>query len=339
LREDNPNRLEALWRLADDARRANVGDDVHLRGLIEFSNNCVRRCGYCGISAENRSVRRYRMRPDEIVQCARMAHGFGYGSVVLQSGEDYGVTRDWMTEVIRLIKAELPLAVTLSVGERHPEELRAWRAAGADRYLIRFETSNPALYSAIHPDLPGRVSDRFAILRTLKELGYEAGSGVMVGIPGQTYEDLASDIQAFQDLDLDMIGIGPYLPHPATPLGQSAQWLPEGEQAPNTELMTYKMVALTRLACPMANIPSTTALATINTKDGRELGLQRGANVVMPNVTPPFYRKQYEIYPGKACITEDAAQCAGCITGRIQSIGRRVGAGRGASPNYRKELV
>ena len=330
LREEGEQRLEELWRTADTVRREHVGDAVHLRGLVEFSNHCVRRCAYCGISVGNRELVRYRMAADEIMESVRQAVALGYGTVVLQAGEDYGITREWLANLVGRIKAETALAVTLSLGERPDDDLAAWRAAGADRYLLRFETSDTALYDRIHPPLPGRPSDRFAILRRLAALGYEAGSGVMIGIPGQTYASLAHDLETFATMDLDMIGVGPYLPHPATPLGRGE--LPEappGEQVPNTELMTYKVVALARLVDPDANIPSTTALATLNLASGRELGLARGANVVMPNLTPTKYRALYEIYPAKACIRETAAQCGTCLSGRIVRIGRTVGNGPG----------
>jgi biotin synthase len=331
LREDDPRRLEELWRAADDTRRRHVGDEVHLRGLIELSNYCVRACGYCGLRAANREIERYRMSADEILDCAVKAKEYGYGTVVLQSGEDYGIHTDWMSDVVTRIKDEVGLAVTLSLGERPDADLELWRAAGADRYLLRFETSDDALYKLIHPDLPGRPSDRFAILRTLRRLGYEPGSGIMVGIPGQTWASVAEDITAFRDLDLDMIGVGPYISHPATPLGDLswAREIPSGEQIPSDELTVYKVVALTRLVCPEANIPSTTALATINKIDGREQGLQRGANIVMPNLTPPEYRVRYEIYPDKACVNETAEMCRGCLQGRIEAIGREVGTGPG----------
>jgi biotin synthase len=334
LRETG-DRLETLWKLADETRAENVGTEVHLRGLVEFSNYCARKCGYCGLSADNRDVHRYRMSKDEIVQCAVVAKDYGYGTVVLQSGEDRGYSADEISKIVRAIKTETGLAVTLSLGERGDEELEAWKVAGADRYLMRFETSNPALYKMIHPDLPGKVSDRFAILRRLRELGYEVGSGAMIGIPGQTYGDLARDILKFAELDLDMIGVGPYLPHPDTSLGQIFKQTDYGnpDQVPNSELMTYKVVALTRLVCPKANIPSTTALATVNRIKGREYGLMRGANVVMPNVTPIEYRKEYQIYPGKACLMEDAAACHDCMRYRIESIGRTIGKGQGASRN------
>ncbi len=336
LRKDDPRQLEALWRLADEVRRQHVGDEVHLRGLIEFSNHCARSCAYCGLRVSNEGLVRYRMTADEILECVRQAVRFGYGTVVLQSGEDRGTTRAWMADLVRRIKAETTVAVTLSLGERNERDLRAWRQAGADRYLLRFETSNAALFASIHPALPGITCDRIAILRTLRDLGYEVGSGVMIGIPGQTWADLVRDIELFAELDLDMIGVGPFIPHPATPLGSSVP-PPDvaTEQVPNNELMTYKVMALARLSCPRANIPSTTALATLNLAQGRELGLRRGANVVMPNLTPPRYRERYEIYPAKACLREDATDCHGCMKHRIETIGRAVGAGRGDSRNYR----
>lgn len=333
LTATDESELENLWRMADETRQHNVGADVHLRGLIEISNICGRSCGYCGISVVNTELERYRMPEEEILACAREAAGYGYGTVVIQAGEDPGITREWMAGLIRNIKRETGLAVTLSLGERSDEEFRAWKEAGADRYLLRFETSNRRLYNLIHPPLPGIVSDRIATLRRLREIGYEIGSGVMIGIPGQSYDDLANDISQFRDLDLDMIGVGPYIPHQATPLGSGATIPVSADQVPNTELMTYKVVALTRLVCPRANIPSTTALATLNTDSGRELGLKRGANILMPNMTPRKYRALYEIYPAKVCIDETAAECRSCMSRRILSIGRGIGKGRGDSPN------
>ena len=183
------------------------------------------------------------------------------------------------------------------------------------------------------PDKPTHSSERLAILATLRRLGYEVGSGVMIGIPGQTYDDLADDLQWFTRLDLDMIGVGPYLRHSHTPLADREAWpdAPDGQQVPASETMTYKVIALARIVCPRANIPATTALATLNRGEGRELGLVRGANVVMPNMTPVKYRKLYEIYPNKACVAETPAECGACLAGRIRSIGRRPGAGRGDS--------
>ena len=331
LRESRPSRLAELYQWANEVRRECVGDAVHLRGLIEISSHCVRQCMYCGLRQGNLTLPRYRMTRDEILDCARQAERLGYGTVVMQGGEDDLLTAEWIAEIVRWIKRETALAVTLSLGERGSEEFKLWRSAGADRYLLRFETSDENLFRIIHPGRFSGEPDRLTLLRQLKNLGYEAGGGVMVGIPGQSFESLAEDILAFRALNLDMIGIGPYIAHPATPLGSGAL-CPEivpSEQAPSSEEMVYKMIALTRIACPDTNIPSTTALATINKVDGRKLGLQAGANVVMPNLTPVKYRRLYEIYPAKACIDESAMDCNQCLRGQIHSLSRFAGQGPG----------
>lgn len=332
LRETRPARLQALYQAADRTRQRSVGDAVHLRGLIEISNHCVQQCGYCGLRAGHLDLERYRMTADEILACAREAARLNYGTVVLQSGEDYALTREWVASVVRGIKRQTSLAVTLSLGERPEEDLTLWKESGADRYLLRFETSDRDLYNRIHPPVGHRTSDRMAALRTLRWLGYEVGSGVMVGIPGQSYQSLAEDLLTFQRLDLDMIGVGPFIPHPRTPLGKG-NWLwpiPAVEQVPNSEEMVYKVLALARLICPTANLPATTALATLNRSDGRENGLARGANVLMPNLTPLKYRRLYEIYPNKACIHETAAQCNDCLGARLRNVGRYPGSGKGS---------
>ncbi len=281
------------------------------------------------------------MSREEILACVATAVEYGYGTVVMQAGEDYDIARDWLAGIVRQIKQETNLAVTLSMGERPIDDLKAWRQAGADRYLLRFETSSPSLYERVHPSDGGQRPDRVELLKILRGLGYEIGSGVMIGIPGQSLSSLADDILLFRTLDLDMIGVGPFIPHPRTMLGSSDSPIaPDADQVPNTEMMVYKVIALARLVCPQANIPSTTALATINTESGREKGLSRGANVVMPNLTPTKYRALYEIYPGKACINETAVQCRYCLEGRIASIGRRVGQGPGSrSGHVNAEIV
>jgi len=341
LRETDPARLKKLWGRADRVRRRCVGDAVHRRGLIEISNHCTRSCCYCGLRAANAKAQRYRMSDGEIWSAVKQAVAFGYGTVVLQSGEDPGLGTERIAALVRRIKSETVLAVTLSLGEREPEELCAWREAGADRYLLRFETSDARLFRKIHPNLPGKRTDRLALLEILHSLGYEVGSGVMVGIPGQSYRSLTRDLLTFKDLDLDMIGVGPYLPHPDTPLG--AGWQPQdlraGEQVPADAEMTCKVLALGRLLCPKSNIPSTTALATIDPEQGRELGLRRGANVVMPNLTPTRYRAAYEIYPGKACIAESATACHGCLERRIRALGRCPGLGPGGRLRVQPEKL
>ncbi len=235
LREDDPARLDELWLAADETRRRHVGDEVHLRGLIEISNYCVRACGYCGLRAANREIERYRMSADEILACAHTAPSFGYGTVVMQSGEDYGIRTDWMAAIVRRIKAETALAVTLSLGER-PDDGSGRLARGRRRPLPAALRDLRRGALPAHPPRPAgpAVATASPSCARCSELGYEAGSGIMVGIPGQTYDSVAADIDAFRDLDLDMIGIGPYISHPATPLGDHswAREMPAGEQIP-----------------------------------------------------------------------------------------------------------
>lgn len=339
LTTTNPHDLDELWRQADAVRRQHVGDAVHLRGLVEVSNRCTRNCLYCGIRLANSKVPRYLMTTEEILDCTRIAVEAGYGTLVLQAGEDESVAASWIAEVISAIKRDTDLAITLSLGERDEADYRLWREAGADRYLLRFETGDDKLFDTIHPSLPGRRSDRLALLGLLRETGYEVGSGILVGIPGQSFDSLVADIERFGSLDLDMIGVGPYIPHPDTPLAQCSErfLLADGEQVPNTVEMGYRVLALARLICPRANIPSTTALATLDGPAGRELGLQRGANIVMPNLTPQKYRRMYEIYPAKAASTEAAEQSIAGALSQIRALGRTIGSGRGDSPNLLKD--
>ncbi len=340
LKQNDPCEVEKLFKTADKVRKENLGDQIHLRGLIEFSNICSRKCIYCGINAGNGKLKRYQMSKEEIIECAKTACDLGYGTVVLQSGENKKLDVDFLADVIREIKRTNDIAVTLSVGEWDREVYKLWKDAGADRFLLRFETSNDQLYRRFHPDSKKGVEERFEALELLKELGYEIGSGVMIGIPGQSYESLADDLLKFKELDLDMIGVGPYIKHQDTELGKNIQkfMLDEENQMPATEEMTYKVIALSRLLCPQANIPSTTALATLNPQYGREQGLCCGANIVMPNVTLSKYRQLYEIYPAKACIFETADACNACVIRRIESIGRSVGSGKGVSPRFLEKM-
>ena len=319
-----------LWAQADACRRQWVGDAVHLRGLIEISNHCRRHCHYCGLAAGQQHLFRYRMADEEILAAARQAHNFGYGTVVLQAGEDTELDQQRVAELLRRIKGETGLAITLSLGERSDAEMALWREAGADRYLLRFETSNRQLYRRIHPDCGADISDRVALLRRLKDLGYAIGSGFMLGIPGQSRADVVGDLLTLHELDCDMIGIGPYLPHPATPLGKLAErQRVVADQCPSDLTTVATAVALARLLCPWANIPATTAVATVDPAHGREDMLCRGANVVMPNCTPLAYRELYQIYPNKACQQETAEQCHRCLAGRLHAIGRHPGQGPG----------
>jgi biotin synthase len=309
----------ALFRLADQVRREYCGDEVHLRGLIEFSNSCERHCMYCGLRKDNSGLERYRLSADEIVEAARTAQKLNYQTVVLQSGEDNGYGVDELCAIVARIKAETGCAITLSIGERNYEEYRALRQAGADRYLLRFETSNRELFHKLKPD--SSYERRMQCLDWLRELGYQVGSGCMVGLPGQTYEMMADDVLFMEQFDFDMIGIGPFIPHPETPLRNASQWPVD---------LVLRMVALVRIAVKNAHMPATTATGSIDLR-GRQKALQCGANVIMPNLTPTQYRRHYEIYPNKICITERPEDCGGCVSGIILGLGRKVGRGPGHS--------
>lgn len=310
--------LESLFSRADIIRQKYVGNDVHLRGLIEFSNICRKNCRYCGIRSGNSQLKRYRMSIDDIVACAKLVKDYGYKTVVLQSGEDPFYSVDILVDLIQKIKQETNLAITLSIGERKREEYQQLFAAGADRFLLRFETSNLTLYQSLHPD--SDFNQRIQCLIWLKEIGFQVGSGVMVGLPGQTLQDLAQDIIKFKELDLDMIGIGPYISHPDTPLAGSAN---------GTVAMTLKVIALTRIVTRNTHIPATTALATLSPEDGREKALQAGANVVMPNITPIKYRELYDLYPNK---TNEAANSShNYLREKITKIGRSISTDYGHS--------
>ncbi|MDO4550196.1 MAG: [FeFe] hydrogenase H-cluster radical SAM maturase HydE [Planctomycetia bacterium] len=334
LRATDEETLSELWARADTVRRECVGDAVHLRGLIEISNFCQANCAYCGIRAGNPLPVRYRMEISEILQQVKLAEKLGYGTVVLQAGESPGrLPAAWVTELLCAIREISSQAVTLSLGERPEKDYAAWRDAGANRYLLRFETGNAELFAKIHPGHPG-LETRLLALKMLRSLGYELGSGIMIGIPGESWEDLAADILRFHSLNLDMIGVGPFLPHAQTPLGKQFIEKMVASQVPNDEMTTLKVIALTRLVRPYANIPSTTALATINMSGGYELGLSRGANIIMPNVTPAKYRELYEIYPAKTRTADAAEIFDQNLKKRILALGRKIGTGAGNSVNF-----
>lgn len=312
---------EWLFKEADRIRHETVGDTVHLRGLIEFSNICKRQCKYCGLRSANKEVERYRILRDELLIYAKQAVQMGYKTIVLQSGEDDYYDTDKMIEIIREIK-KLDVALTLSIGEKTYDEYKEFKKAGADRYLLRIETTDQKLYESMHPN--ASFENRRRCLYDLKSLGYETGTGCLVGLPEQTIDSLAEDILFFKELDADMVGIGPFIAHAQTPLNKAENgdfWL------------ALKVMALTRLNLPDINIPATTAMETLN-PNGRIIALKSGANVVMPNVTTQEYRAKYEIYPGKICINENPKQCRGCIEGKIMSIGRTVSDKKG----FRKKI-
>lgn len=307
---------QQLFMAADRVRNKNVGDQVHLRGLIEFSNICQRNCYYCGLRKDNGKVERYWLTPATIIEFATKAQEYGYKTVVLQSGENDVYTLADMQYMIGQIKA-LGLAITLSVGEKTRDEYEAYKKAGADRYLLRIETTDRKIYEKLHPGMS--FENRVRCLTDLKELGYEVGTGCLVGLPEQTLESLAEDILFFKTLDVDMVGLGPFIPNDDTPLAS---------ERGGTFMLSLKVMAITRLLLPDVNIPATTAMEALN-KDGRMIALQSGANVVMPNVTEGEYRKLYLLYPGKICTGDTPAHCRGCITSKIVGIGRRVATGCG----------
>ena len=318
LKDNSQN--DWLFSLADKIRKENVGDEVHLRGLIEFSNICKRTCKYCGLRCENKDIDRYRIEPDDIIFYAQKAVDMGYKTIVLQSGEDEYYSREILCRIIKGIKT-LDVALTLSIGERCFDDYKAFKDCGADRYLIRIETTDKELYKKMHPHMS--FENRVRCLKDLGKLGYEVGTGCLVGLPGQTIESLANDILFFKEINADMVGIGPFIAHPHTPLKDCLN---------GDFTLALKVMALTRILLKNINIPATTAMETLN-QNGRIIALQSGANVVMPNVTTTEYRAKYEIYPNKICINENPSQCFNCVSGKIRSIGRSVSTGYGFRNN------
>jgi biotin synthase len=310
--------LDYLLQQADQKRKEVCGDEVHLRAIIEFSSYCKQNCHYCGLRKENHKLERYQLKKDEIIETAGMASELGYQTVVLQSGEDEYPAAE-IAEIIKEIKNTTDLAITLSLGERDFAAYKLWWEAGADRYLLKHEIADQALYEKYHPGMS--YQNRIESLKYLKTIGYQIGSGVIIDLPGQTPEILAEDLLLSQDLKLDMIGSGPFIPHEQTPLAESKT---------GTVEMTLKFTALSRLLLPLAHIPATTALGTIDA-EGRQKALLAGANVVMPNVTDSKYREKYQIYPEKICVNEEAGDCRQCIGGIIASLGREVSQTKGHS--------
>jgi len=309
----------ALFQEADQTRKMYCGDEVHLRGIIEFSNYCKRDCLYCGLRRSNNKLTRYRLSVNEIFEISLKASDLGYETIVLQSGEDeyYGI--EDLCRLVSRIKKELKCAVTLCIGERTFEDYKSFKEAGADRYLLKFETSDKNLFCQLKPD--SSYEKRLECIYFLKTLGYEIGSGNMVGLPGQSVETLAEDILFMYNLDLDMIGIGPFIPHPDTPLKDSQC---------GSLIDTLKTVAVTRIVTKNTHIPATTAVGSIEI-EGRQKALQCGANVIMPNLTPVEYREYYQLYPNKICLTEKPSSCRACLEGIVRSLGRTIAQGCGPS--------
>ncbi len=330
---------EALFRAAYEVKLCTIGKRVSLRGLIEMGNLCSKDCLYCGIRKSNRNTARFQLDEDSVVRMAEWAYNARYGSIAIQSGEIESEAHTALIERILLRIRDLSggkLGVTLSLGEQTEEVFRRWREAGAHRYLLRIEESNPRLYAQLHP-AGHDFARRSGCLDLLRKLDYQVGSGVMIGLPGQTEEDLANDILFFAEKDLDMIGMGPWLPHPETPMGKDFADTPEFRKKQLD--LGLRMIAVTRLYLHNVNIAATTALQTL-APDGRERGLLAGANVIMPNVTDTQYRANYQLYTGKPSLDENSDETRQKLQASIRAIGEEIiWDQRGDSPRYfqRKE--
>lgn len=320
LNNINEEEKQYLWDKADEVRRLNYGNKVYIRGLIEFTNYCKRDCVYCGIRKSNEKSSRYRLTEEQILQCVEVGDELGYKTFVLQGGEDPYFNDERIIGIIKAIKEKYPdNAITLSIGERSYESYKKLFEAGADRFLLRHETASEELYTKLHPG--SSFENRIRCLKNLKEIGFQIGAGFMVGIPGQSNEDLVKDLMFLKELKPHMVGIGPFIPHMDTPLGKY-----EGGTADKTIIM----VALTRLLLPKALLPATTALGSID-KLGREKGIKAGANVVMPNLSPNSVRDKYALYNGKLSSGDEAAESRRDIERKINAIGYEVEVGRGDS--------
>ncbi|MDD5952304.1 MAG: [FeFe] hydrogenase H-cluster radical SAM maturase HydE [Oscillospiraceae bacterium] len=310
---------DLLFQKAEALRQQIYGKDVYVRGLIEISNYCKNNCYYCGIRRDNRQVDRYRLTPEQILECCAEGYDLGFRTFVLQGGEDPYFTDDLLCALLKTIKSRYPdCAVTLSLGERSRDSYQRLYDAGADRYLLRHETASPAHYNKLHPQELS-LENRQRCLFQLKEIGYQVGSGFMVGSPYQTTDCLIADLRFLQQLQPAMIGIGPFLTHQDTPFREFENG--------NTQLV-LRMIAILRLLFPYALLPSTTALGTADPL-GREKGIKAGANVVMPNLSPVSVRKKYELYDNKICTGDEAAECRMCLSRRMESIGYKIVVDRG----------
>lgn len=323
ITERTPEAAEYLFALAQEERHAHYGHDVYLRGLIEFTNYCRNDCLYCGIRKSNSLANRYRLSEEEILACCHTGHELGFRTFVLQGGEDAFYTDERIVRLIGRIKSQYPdCALTLSIGEKSRESYRQYFEAGADRYLLRHETSNDAHYSRLHPPSLTAAA-RKECLWNLKEIGYQVGTGFMVGSPYQTAEHLAEDMLFIRELNPHMVGIGPFIVHRDTPFA---------DQTSGTLELTLFMLGLIRLMLPKVLLPATTALGTID-PNGRELGILSGANVVMPNLSPAGVRKDYSLYDNKICTGDEAAECRSHLERRMKAIGYQIVTARGDSLN------
>jgi biotin synthase len=328
-----------LFEYASRVKEKEVGNRVYFRGLIEFSNICHKNCFYCGIRHDNHEIRRYHLTNEEIISAARFAAENNYGSLVLQSGEVD--TRNFIKRVEKLLTSIHKvtggkLHITLSCGEQEKDTYKSWFEHGAHRYLLRIESSNPELYRRLHPaDGLHSFQRRKGCLQALREIGYQVGTGVMIGLPFQTMEDLANDLLFIQESDIDMVGMGPYLEHRNTPLHEFRHLLLSKEKRFQLSL---KMIAVLRILMKDINIAATTALQAID-KQGREKAIKIGANVIMPNITPGKYRDDYLLYQNKPCTDENASDCTACLEVRIALADNEIAYGEwGDSGHFRRRV-
>jgi len=339
LLKSEKKEMELIFRKAAEVKKEFVGNKVYFRGLVELSNICSKNCYYCGIRRGNKVVDRYFVTEDEVLEAARYALENGYGSMVIQSGERTDkVFVSKVTKLLEKIKVQSSgkLGITLSMGEQTEETYKCWYEAGAHRYLLRIESSNPELYYKIHPnDARHSFEYRLNALRLLRKTGYNVGTGVMIGLPFQTVDDLAGDLLFFREMDIDMAGMGPYIEHKDTPLYQYRNLLmPKSERF----YLSLKMVAILRIMMKDVNIAATTAMQTLD-KQGREKALKVGANIIMPNLTPVKYREGYLLYEDKPCINEEASECKNCLEARIHIAGDEIGYGEwGDSKHFAARL-
>lgn len=319
LTMDDKTAEERLRSLAAETAQRIYGNEIYIRGLIEFTNYCKNDCYYCGIRRSNARAQRYRLTKEQILACCKEGYGLGFRTFVLQGGEDLYFTDARICELVAAIKEQYPdCAVTLSVGEKTRESYQAYFDAGADRYLLRHETADEAHYGKLHP-AEMSFANRMRCLKDLKEIGYQTGCGFMVGSPHQTVETLYADLKFIREFQPEMVGIGPFIPQQDTPFG---------DRAAGTLRMTLRLLSIIRLLHPHVLLPATTALGTIHPK-GREMGILAGANVVMPNLSPVNVREKYKLYDNKICTGDEAAECRFCMQRRMESIGYRVVTDRG----------
>lgn len=321
---ENSDYNNELFNAADKTRKKYVGDEVHLRGLIEFSNICKQNCLYCGLRRENKNVNRYRLEPENIIKIAENASKLGYKTIVLQSGEDAYYNIEKMEEIIKGI-SDLGVAITLSIGEKTEEEYKKYREAGADRFLVRIETTDVELYHKLNPNMS--FDKRVECIKYLRKYDYEVGTGIMVGLPGQTVDSIADDILFFKEIDADMIGIGPFIPNPDTPLS---------EEKGGEFVMALKVMAITRLLLPDINLPATTAMEALN-PNGRFIALQSGANVIMPNVSEGEFREFYNLYPGKPLPSVAVDKYRQSLADKLLDIGRYISNEKGTSKAHTRK--